>query len=222
MALSNRSHHRTKVLLGVFLAMLAGCPGMLPEASFTPGDGEDHFGTLEDGLGNVFRIAPETGNGFQVAADGAQGEGGFVVDEFGRLVQLTTAGGSTLGVTYLDDGSIRLSGFVLLLGQMFDFDVIIPAEDVPIEIVDDEPGVELTTCVSIDNFCTVAEEFLDVLLPTAEESLLQLAGVPSGNPVQDAVVGSVIEGLLADVVGQVDDFCDAWGNLTRLNGTPCE
>ena len=61
MALSNRSDRRAKVMLGVFLVMLAGCPGLLPEAGFTPGDSEDDFGTLDDGLGNQFRITPETG-----------------------------------------------------------------------------------------------------------------------------------------------------------------
>lgn len=222
MALSNRSDRRAKVMLGVFLVMLAGCPGLLPEAGFTPGDSEDDFGTLDDGLGNQFRITPETGSGFQVTAEGSQGEGGFVVDESGRLTQLTTAGGSTLSVTYLDDGSIRLSGFIILLGQVFDFDVAIPADQVPIVIVDNEPGVEQTTCVSIDNFCVATQDFLDVLLPLAEENLLQLAGVPSGNTLQDAVVIGVIEGLLSDAVGQVEDFCDAWDNLTVMSGSPCE
>jgi hypothetical protein len=210
------------VVLGVLLAVLAGCPGILPEASFAPGDGEDDFGTLDDGLGNRFQIAPDAGNGFQVAAEGVQGDGGFVVDEFGRLSQLTTPGGSVLNVRYLEDGSIRLSGFVILLGQAFDFDVIVPAEDVPIQIVDDDPGVEQTTCVSIDNFCVATQEFLDVLLPLAKESLLQLAGVPSGNNLQDAVLIGVIDSLLSDAVGQVDNFCDGWDNLTLMSGAPCE
>ena len=129
---------------------------------------------------------------------------------------------AVVSVTYFSDGSIRLSGFVMLLGQVFNFDVLIPAEEVPIEIVDDDPGVEQTTCVSIDNFCEPTQEFLDVLLPMAEESLLQMAGVPSGNSVQDAVVIGIIDGLLDDAVGQVDNFCNGWDNLMLLSGSPCE
>lgn len=222
MALSNRSNNRVKLVVGLLLAMLAGCPGMFPEASFVPGDGEDDFGTLDDGRGNQFHITADTGRGFRVVAEGARGEGGFVVDESGRLTQLTTPGGSTLNVTYLADGSIRLSGFVILLGQVFNFDVIVPADDVPIEIVEDEPGVEPTICAAIDDFCAATEEFLNVLLPLARESLLQIAGVPSGNSVQDAVVIGIVESLLSDAVSQVRNFCDAWDNLTLFSGSPCD
>ena len=49
MALSNRSNRRVKVvILGVLLAVLAGCPGLAPDPSFTPGSGEEDFGTLDD------------------------------------------------------------------------------------------------------------------------------------------------------------------------------
>jgi hypothetical protein len=212
------------VVVSVGALVLGGCPQPAPSGptgTFTEGTTAGVFGTIESSDGNTYEIEELDGDRLRVDTDGPAGSFVFEIDEQGRLVGATGPDGSTIDLTYNDDGSIAVSGTALVDGTPTPFSGTIPADQVPelsSKLLTAQAQDPLVVCVAIDAFCSLLPDIIDVVIGLAAAEFGISEDFPTGIEAVDGFVRIQVVALLP-ILDQVQDFCFLWN---ALEIAPCQ
>jgi hypothetical protein len=225
------------LVLGVWLALaMAGCPGTSgttgPTPTFTLGATDSQFGTANDESGNTYDIALADNGDVEIMARGNNGNVTFTIDAQGRVTSATGEEGGQLNLDYQNDGSVNVSGMILIDGVLENFAGTIPAGLLPTAKVNaagkhlltasvDDPFV---VCVAIDAFCDLLPVLIDEVINVVSQQLLEELGLktlvdtlllgqefqfPTGLVLIDDPLRQAVREKFPIIV-QVEGFCTIW------------
>ncbi|MGE3180255.1 MAG: hypothetical protein AB7N71_01385 [Phycisphaerae bacterium] len=164
---------RTIFIVLVFcgILLLGGCPApdtAAPtgtEATFAPGTGAD-FGMINDAKGNTFQVVERSDGSVRVVANGVDGHVEMIVDSLGRLTSAIAGNGNELNFLYNTDGSVDVTGVILVDGRSEPFAGTIPAGTLPptgkpLLTAQSDP---LIVCVVVQLFCSSLQDIIDWII----------------------------------------------------------
>lgn len=214
-------------LIPAFVVSFGGCPQPAAEtdATFSPGTGDD-FGTIDDAKGNTFQVFDRGDGSVRVTAQGVDGTVDFVIDSQGRLTSASSGDGNEINLVHNVDGSVNVSGFLLVDGRREAFDGVIPAGTLPANTTKPLLAAQsdpLIVCVVVQLFCNSLNDIIDWViqenigmfisnLPAEVRLFLpdpQNISFPTG-------IGAVDNGIRAEVrqafpvIVQLEGFCTVW------------
>lgn len=224
-------------LLSLCLSLsMAGCPGTSgttgPTPTFTLGATEAQFGTADDQSGNTYDIALADSGDVEITARGSNGNVTFTLDGQGRVTSATGQEGGQLDLDYQNDGSVNVTGMILIDGVLETFSGTIPAGLLPTAKLNmagkefltaavDDPFV---VCVAIDAFCDLLPVLIDEVINVVAQQLLEELGLktlvdtlllgqefqfPTGLVLIDDPLRQAVREKFPIIV-QVEGFCTIW------------
>jgi len=221
--------------LALVMTLSTGCPptgSTGPQPTFTPGATDTEFGTADDQSGNTYDIGVNANGDVEITAAGDDGDVTFTIDSEGRVTSANGLDGGQLDLDYQDDGSVNVSGSILIDGTLESFEGTIPAGILPTakinaagkEVLTAAVSDPLVVCVAVQAFCDLLPVFIDEVINTVAQELLDELGLrdlvnalllgqefhfPTGIAAIDNQLRAEVRNRFPIIV-QLEGFCTVW------------